>query len=90
MVLGGWTMYAMWAVLAVTILSLAAGILRALMNKGSIWDKGAAFLGNVLHYVLPLLVLAYLIPIDPTGIILIVVYFVAAICVIVKVLMDLT
>lgn len=88
MVLGGWTMYAMWAVLAVTVLAFAVGIVRALLKKGSLWNQGTDFLQNILHYVLPLLVLAYLIPIDPTGIILIVVYLVAALCVVVKVLMD--
>ena len=64
--LSGWMLYTMYAVLAVIGLDLLANWYRALMSHSFSIDNLTEFLGSMISYVLPMMILSWLTAIDPT------------------------
>jgi hypothetical protein len=87
--LTGWMLYTMWAVLGVIGLDFLAGLLRAIMSHSFTLSSFNTILEGMVPYVLPLLILAKLTSIDPTGWLVMIAYYVGGIGVIWKYLMDL-
>ncbi|MDQ0339172.1 hypothetical protein J2S00_001958 [Caldalkalibacillus uzonensis] len=86
--LSGWMLYMMWAVLGVIGLNLLAGIYQAFKSDSFSFSVLPNFLRNFLLFVLPLLLLANMAPLDPTGWLVKGGYLVGAVGVIIKYLID--
>lgn len=88
--LTGFMMYAMWLVLIVIGLNVLVGAVRAANRGNFAADTFPRYLVTaILGGVLPLLVLAHLRGIDPTGWLILLFYYVSAIGLFVKYLLDL-
>jgi hypothetical protein len=91
-VLTGWMLYTMWAVLGLMTLDLLLGIYKSMKSNSFSLDQLSGFLGGMLTYVFPMLLLHNLnmADIDPTGgWILSILYYATGIGVIWKYLMGL-
>ena len=86
--LSGWMLYMMYAVLIAMGLDILAGLYKALMSNSLSLLKLSGFLQGVLHYVFPLLIVASVTAIDPTGIVAMIAYYLGALGVVVKYLND--
>jgi hypothetical protein len=82
--LTGWMLYAMWAVLVLMGINFLVGIFRS-FNVGELI---LSYLHDILHYVLPLFLLANMRSLDPTGWLVLIAYYIGAIGVIIKYLTD--
>ncbi|TCP55562.1 hypothetical protein EV586_103215 [Tumebacillus sp. BK434] len=90
-VLTGWMMYTMWAVLGLMTLDLLMGVYKSMKSNSCSLGQLSDFLGGVMTYVFPLLILASLnkTDIDPTGgWILLVLFYLTGIGVIWKLLLG--
>ncbi|WP_018132337.1 hypothetical protein [Effusibacillus pohliae] len=86
----GLLLYALWLVLAAIGLNVLLGVIRAFI--GGSFDLGTFtnFLkSGILYSVLPLLVIAYMMPMDPTGWLLQIAYYAGALGIFLKYLVDL-
>ncbi|ASS76301.1 hypothetical protein CIG75_16005 [Tumebacillus algifaecis] len=91
-VLTGWMMYTMWAVLGLMSLDLLMGVYKSLKSNSFSLDQLSGFLGGILTWVFPMLLLVNLnaTDLDPTGgWILSVLYYLTGIGVIWKLLKNL-
>jgi hypothetical protein len=86
--LSGWMLYTMYAVLAVIGLDLLAGWYRALMSHSYSTDNLTDFLGSMISYVLPLMILSWLTAVDPTGMAVMIAYYVGGIGIVLKYLLS--
>lgn len=86
--LSGWMLYTMLGVLAVIGLDVLAGFYRAIVSNSFSLSAIPGYLGGILSYVFPLLVLAGLVSLDPTGILVLIGYYLGGIGVILKYLND--
>lgn len=77
--LSGWMLYTMYAVLVVIGLDLLAGWYRALVSHSFSLDNLTEFLGSMISYVLPMIILSWLTAIDPTGWGVMIAYYVGGI-----------
>ena len=82
--LSGWMLYTMWAVIGLIGLDLLAGWYRSLMGHSFSVDNLTDFLGSMISYVLPLLILNALTGIDPTGWLVLLAYSVGGVGDIIK------
>ncbi|UCZ51425.1 hypothetical protein LGQ02_11070 [Bacillus shivajii] len=87
-VLSGFMLYTFWVVMALIAIDYLAGIYRALRRNNFSLSNLADILTSVLYHVFPLLILASLVSIDPTGLVVLIVYYLAAIGVIFKYLIE--
>lgn len=86
----GYMLYALWLVLAAIGLDVLLGVYRAFQSNSFDVKTFLNFLrSGILQSVLPLLIIAYMMPLDPTGWILTIAYYVSAAAVFVKYLLDL-
>ncbi|MCY0902262.1 MAG: hypothetical protein OWU32_08785 [Firmicutes bacterium] len=85
----GFMMYALWLVLIAIALNVLLGSVRAAMRGQFDVDIFVHYLVNgILGGVLPLLVIAHLRGIDPTGWLILLFYYVSAVGLFVKYLLD--
>lgn len=82
--LSGLMLYAMWAVLGMMSLDLLVGLYRSLRAGSFSHMPLLGYLQDTLYYVLPLFVLVQLMPLDPTGWIMLIAYYLGAFGVVVK------
>ncbi|WP_052947725.1 hypothetical protein [Aneurinibacillus tyrosinisolvens] len=86
--LSDWMIYTMWAIFGLMIINLLITLFQSFW-KGSFDPTFVLnYLKDVLYYVLPLQIVVSVIPIDPTGWILVIFYFIGGIAVILKYLLD--
>jgi hypothetical protein len=86
--LSGYMLYIMWAVLCIIGVDLLVGIFKSIMNKTFSISTLANFLKGILYYVFPLMILVNLMPLDPTGWFILILYYVGAVGVIFKYIFD--
>ncbi|WP_274361336.1 hypothetical protein [Paenibacillus thermotolerans] len=72
-----WMSYAMWAVLGVMVIDLALALVKT-NSLSSLHRPILGFLQNVLYHVFPLYLLVNMAPVDPTNLVLTVLYYVGA------------
>jgi hypothetical protein len=86
--LSGWMLYTMLAVLTVIGLNLIVGVYKAVTANRFTFAVLPQFLLAILHYILPMLILVNLIPLDPTKVVVLIAYYVGGVGVILKYLLD--
>ncbi|WP_160719242.1 hypothetical protein [Bacillus sp. USDA818B3_A] len=86
--LSEWMLYTMWAVFGLMILDLLLGFLKSFWKGTLTSDLILGYLKDVLYYVVPLNFIISMFPIDPTGWILIVFFFVGGLGVIIKYVLE--
>lgn len=80
--LSGWMLYTMWAILGLMGINLLLNLFRS-AAAGSFSPKPVLdYLKDVLTYVLPLFIIANLMPLDGTGWLLQIAYYVGGIAVV--------
>lgn len=79
--LTGFMLYAMWAVLGVMLIDFAAASYRALKNSSFSSALIVDYLKALLYNVFPLFLLSNMLPLDPTGWILLIAYYVGGLAV---------
>ncbi|WP_245592181.1 hypothetical protein [Ectobacillus panaciterrae] len=72
----------MWAILGLMLLDFLIGLVRSLVTKSFSLKMVLDYLKDVLYYVFPLLVVVTLMPLDPTGWILLIFYYIGGLAVI--------
>lgn len=77
--LSGWMLYTMWVVLGLIGLDFLAGLYRSMMSNSLSISNLTDFLGSMITYVLPMLILAHLTAIDGTGWLVMVGYYIGGI-----------
>lgn len=82
-----WMIYTMWAIFGLMIIDFIIAFSKSFW-EGSFNTTFLGYLKDILYYVLPLNLIISMIPIDPTGWILVILYFVGGISVILKYVMD--
>jgi hypothetical protein len=78
----GWMLYTLWAVLGLMLVDFIVGLFRSLVTKSFSPNVGLDYLKDTLYYVFPLIFIANLMSIDPSGWILMVFYYICGITVI--------
>ncbi|WP_141432679.1 hypothetical protein [Bacillus sp. 03113] len=77
--IAGYMFYALWAVFGFMLLDFLVGLFRSLVT----WTLNPKIITNylkdIIFYVYPLIVIANILPIDPTGWILIIFYYIGAV-----------
>ncbi|MDB5085226.1 MAG: hypothetical protein JWN30_2112 [Bacilli bacterium] len=86
--LSGWMLTTLLVVLIVMGLNLLIGLYKGIATGSLSIAKMPNFLLGILHYVAPLLILAQLTTLDPTGILVMIGYYVGGIAVVLKYLGD--
>lgn len=87
--LTGWMLYSMWAVLGLMGLSFLMDLFRALKAGGFSHSLILSYLQDMVYYVLPLILLANMQSLDPTGWLLLLGYYIGALGVVLKYLFSL-
>jgi hypothetical protein len=87
--LTGWMLYAMWAVLGVMGLDFLVGLVKSLNSSSSMVSMVMGYLKDMLTYILPLFVVYNLMSLDPTGIVMMVFFYLCALGLFVKYIYDL-
>lgn len=82
-----WMIYTMWAIFGLMIIDFIIAFAKSFW-EGTFNTTFLDYLKDILFYVLPLNVIISMIPIDPTGWILVILYFVGGISVILKYVLD--
>jgi hypothetical protein len=72
----------MWAVLGLMLVDFLIGAFRSLVTKSFTHKLVLGYLSDLLHYVFPLLIIMTLMRLDPTGWILLVVYYISGLAII--------
>lgn len=87
--LTGWMLYTMWAVLGLIGLNWLVDMYRSLIGKTFSSNNLTSVLGAMMTTVLPMLILVYVMPLDPTGWIVLIAYYLSGLGVILSNLSDL-
>lgn len=82
-----WFIYTIWAIFGLMIIDFLIGFAKSFW-EGSFDTTFLGYLKDILYYVFPLKIIVSMLSIDPTGWILVIVYFVGGISVIIKYLLD--
>lgn len=82
-----WIIYTMWAIFGLMIIDFIIAFAKSFW-EGTFNTTFLDYLKDILFYVLPLNVIISMIPIDPTGWILVSLYFIGGISVILKYVLD--
>jgi hypothetical protein len=80
--MAGWVLYMMWAVLGFMMLDFLVGLFRSVVTKSFSSKMVLDYLKDILYYVVPLLFLLSLIPIDPTKWVLLIFFYIGGLAVI--------
>ncbi len=72
----------MWAVMGLMLLDFLIGVFRSLVSKSFSPNMVLDYLKDTLYFVFPLMVLMTLIPIDPTGWILLAFYYIGGLAIV--------
>lgn len=83
-----WMEVAMWVVMGSMAVDFLVGLFMSMKDGKLSHELVLGYLKDVMYYVLPLFVLAGLSAMDPTGWVVMVGYYVGALGVVVKYLMD--
>lgn len=83
-----WMIYTLWALFGFMIIDLLISFIRSFWVGSFSPTFILNYLKEILYYVLPLNIIATMVSIDPTGWILVILYFVGGIAVILKYIMD--
>lgn len=83
-----WMEVAMWVVMGSMALDMVIGLFKSMSGGKLSLDLVLGYLKDMVYYVLPLFMLAGLSAMDNTGWILLVGYYLGALAVVVKYLMD--
>ncbi|MFC4768124.1 hypothetical protein [Effusibacillus consociatus] len=87
--ISGYMLYALWLVLGAIGLNVLLGVIRAVMSSSFSVGKFTMFLKTgIMFGVLPLLVVAHVMPMDPTGWLLQIAYYAGAAGVFINYIMD--
>jgi hypothetical protein len=86
--LSGWMLYTMWAVLGVIGLDLLAGLYRSMMSNSLSLSNLTDFLGSMLTYVLPMMILAQMTAIDGTGWLVMIGYYIGGLGIVLQYLVS--
>lgn len=87
--LTGWMLYSLWVVLGLMALDFLVGLYHSFRAKDLKPELVLGYLQDLLYYVFPLLLLAYLSALDSTGWLMLVGYYVGALGVALKYLFGL-
>jgi hypothetical protein len=88
LLLSSWMIYAMYAVLGLMMLDVLIALFQS-FRKGTFKPSFVLdYLKDVLFYIFPLNVVVSLLPIDPTGWILMMFYFLGSFAIIIKYITD--
>jgi hypothetical protein len=91
MALSGFMLYTMYLILGLIAVDILAGLYKAITTNSFSFAKLAGFLkSGILYLVFPLTVLVSLIPMDPTGWVLTIAYYLASLGIVIKYIMDIT
>ena len=86
--LTGWMLYAMWAVVAMMGIKLLVQIYQSVIARNFPTTPILNFLQNFVFYVFPLFLIANMMPLDPTGVLFNIAYYVGAVGAIAKSITD--
>lgn len=86
--LTGWMLYAMWGVIAMMGIRLVVGIYQSLTARNFPTTPILNFLQSFVFYVFPLYLIANMMPLDPTGVLFSIAYYVGAVGAIAKSITD--
>ncbi|MGZ4106804.1 MAG: hypothetical protein ACXVP5_11330 [Tumebacillaceae bacterium] len=86
--LSGWMLYTMWAVLGVIGLDFLAGLYRSMMSNSLSLSNLTDFLGSMMTYVLPMMIVAALTALDGTGWLVMVFYYIGGLGIVLKYLVG--
>lgn len=86
--LTGYMLYAMWGILILIGIDFIMGLYRAFKLKIFNLARLTDFLSGLLYDVFPLIILVSLMPLDPTGWIILIAYYIGAAGVVWKYLME--
>lgn len=83
-----WMEFALWVVLGAMAVDFLIGLFKSITGGKLSYELVLRYLKDIVYYVLPLLVLAALSYMDSTGWIVLVGYYIGALAVFVKYVMD--
>jgi hypothetical protein len=86
--LSDWMLYTLWGVLGLMFLDLLIAFIQSFWKGSFNTTFVLEYLKGILYYVFPLNIIVTMIPMDPTGWILIILYFSSGIAVIIKYISD--
>jgi hypothetical protein len=86
--LSDWVVYTVWAVFGLMIIDFFIGFIKSFWKGSFTLTFVLDYLKDVLYYVMPLYIILTISPIDPTGWILHIFYFIGGIAVSLKYLLD--
>lgn len=86
--LADWMMYTLWVLFGFMIADFLVAFCRAFWVGSLHPNLVLAYLKDILYYVMPMNVIMSLIPLDPTGWVFIIGYFVSGFAVILKYMLD--
>lgn len=86
--LSGLMMYTMWAIFGLMFIDFIIGFFRSLSSSSFPLTQFLNYLKDVVNYVFPLLLVAALMPLDPTGWVMLIAYYVGGLAVIWNYLMS--
>jgi hypothetical protein len=83
-----WMLYTIWAVLGFMLLDFVIAFIRSFWKGSFNTSFVLDYLKDILYFIIPLKMIISLFPLDPTGWILVVFYFIAGIAIIIKYIVD--
>ncbi|MFD0699064.1 hypothetical protein ACFQZT_33865 [Paenibacillus sp. GCM10027628] len=86
--LSSWMIYTLWAIFGLMIIDFLIAFFRSFWAGSFDPTFVLGYLKDVLYYVLPLTIIVSMSAIDPTGWILMILYFIFGLAVILKYLLD--
>ena len=86
--LSGLMMYTMWAIFGLMFIDFIIGFFRSLSSSSFPLTQFLNYMKDVVNYVFPLLLMAALMPLDPTGWVMLIAYYVGGLAVIWNYLMS--
>lgn len=86
--LASWIVYTMWAVWGLMFIDLLVTLFQSLIEGPFNPTFVLGYLKDILYYIVPLEFMVNMVPIDPTGWILVIAYFVGGLSVMLKYLLD--
>ncbi len=81
-------LYTMWAVLGLMLLDFIVGLVRSVVTKSFSPKMVLEYLKALLYFVFPLLIVLSLMPIDPTGWILVIFYYIGGLAIILNYIVE--
>ncbi len=80
--LSGLMLYTMWAIFGLMFTDFLISFFQSLSSKSFLITLMLDYLKDVLNYVLPLMILVNLMPLDPTGWVMLIGYYVGGLAII--------